>query len=67
VKTLKYVSLMFIAFVFILGCLGTRTSIKNQSADESKVTQEKLRLGSSLRLTFDIFLARVKRRLDPQF
>jgi hypothetical protein len=41
-KTLKYVSLMFIAFVFILGCSGTSTSIKNQSAEESKVTQEKL-------------------------
>ena len=41
-KTLKFLSLMFIAFVFILGCSGTRPSIKNQSADESKVTQEKL-------------------------
>jgi hypothetical protein len=41
-KTLKYVSLMFIAFVFIIGCSGTYANIKNQSGDESKVTQEKL-------------------------
>ena len=41
-KTLKYVSLMLIALGFILGCSGTSTSIKNQSEDESKVSQEKL-------------------------
>ena len=41
-KTLKYICLLFIGFAFIMGCSGTRTSIKNQSRDESKVTQEKL-------------------------
>ena len=38
----RFAGIAILIFVFILGCLVTGTSIKNQSADESKVTQEKL-------------------------
>jgi len=41
-KTLKYVSLMFIAFVFILGCSGNYGKLKPQSESDSKVTQREL-------------------------
>jgi hypothetical protein len=41
-KTIKYVSLMLIAFVSIIGCSGTYANIKNQSGAESKVTEKKL-------------------------
>ena len=41
-KTLKYVSLMIIAFVFILGCSGTNGKLKTQQESESKATQQKL-------------------------
>jgi len=41
-KTLKYVSLMFIAFAFILGCSGTYGKFKRQSESESKVTKREL-------------------------
>ena len=41
-KTLKYVSLMFIAFVFIMGCSGNYGNIKTQSESDSKVTQREL-------------------------
>jgi hypothetical protein len=34
--------LAILIFVFIMGCSGTRASIKNQSGEESKVTQKKL-------------------------
>ncbi len=33
---------MLIAFVSMIGCSGTYANIKNQSGDESKVTQKKL-------------------------
>ena len=41
-KALKYVSLMFIAFVFIMGCSGTYGKFKRQSESESKVTKREL-------------------------
>jgi len=41
-KILKYVSSMFIAFVFILGCSGTSGTLKTQSESDSKVTQQEL-------------------------
>jgi len=41
-KTLKYVSLMFIAFVFILGCSGNSGKLKTQSERDSKLTQQEL-------------------------
>ena len=41
-KTLKYVSLMFIAFVFILGCSGNSGKLKTQSEKETKLTQQEL-------------------------
>ena len=41
-KVLKYVSLMFIAFVFIMGCSGTYANLKTQSESDSKVTQQEL-------------------------
>ena len=41
-KTLKYVSLMFIAFVFIMGCAGNYGKFKRQSESESKVTKREL-------------------------
>jgi hypothetical protein len=41
-KTIKYFSLTLIAFVFIIGCSGNYANIKNQSVDESRVTQKKL-------------------------
>ena len=41
-KTLKYVSLMFIAFVFIMGCSGNYANIKNLSESESKAIQQEL-------------------------
>jgi hypothetical protein len=41
-KFIKYVSLMLIAFVSMIGCSGTYANIKNQSGDESKVNQKKL-------------------------
>jgi len=41
-KTLKYISLMFIAFAFIMGCSGNYGKLKTQSESESKVTQREL-------------------------
>ena len=41
-KTLKYVSLMFIAFVFIMGCSGNYANIRNLSESESKAIQQEL-------------------------
>ena len=41
-KTLKYVSLMFIAFVFILGCSGNSGKLRTQSERDSKLTQQEL-------------------------
>ena len=41
-KTLKYVSLMFIAFVSIMGCSGNYGKFKTQSESDSKVTQREL-------------------------
>ena len=34
--------LAILIFVFIMGCAGTSANIKNQSGDESKVTEKKL-------------------------
>ena len=41
-KTLKYICLFFIGFAYITGCSGNYANIKDQSEDESKVTQKKL-------------------------
>ena len=41
-KTLKYVSLMLLAFVFIMGCAGNYGKFKRQSESESKVTKREL-------------------------
>jgi hypothetical protein len=41
-KTLKYVSLMFIAFVFIMSCSGNHGNLKTQSEDDSRATQQEL-------------------------
>ena len=41
-KTLKYVSVLFVALVFFVSCSGTNANIKNQSRDKSKVTQQEL-------------------------
>lgn len=62
-KTLKCICLLFIGFAFIMGCSGTRTRIKNQSADESKVTQEKLIKNWS---DFDIWFKYTVVAFDPK-
>ena len=62
-KTLKCFCLLFIGFAFIMGCSGTRTRIKNQSADESKVTQEKLIKNWS---DFDIWFKYTVVAFDPK-
>ena len=41
-KNLKYVSLLLIAFVSILGCSGANGELKTLSESESKVTQQEL-------------------------
>ena len=41
-KTLKYVSLLLITFVSIMGCSGTSGKLKTQSENDSKVTQREL-------------------------
>ena len=41
-KTLKFLSLMLIAFVFIMGCAGNYGKFKRQSESESKVTKREL-------------------------
>jgi hypothetical protein len=41
-KTLKYVSLMFIAFVFIMGCAGNYGIFKRKTGSESKATKQQL-------------------------
>ena len=41
-KTLKYVSSIFLSFVFIMGCSGTSGKLKTQSETDSKVTQQEL-------------------------
>ena len=41
-KTLKYVSLMLIVFLLIIGCSGNNANIKDLSESESRVTQQKL-------------------------
>jgi len=42
-KTIKYISLMFIAFVSIMGCLGTYGKISKQTGTEDKMTLAELR------------------------
>ena len=41
-KTLKYVSSIFLSFVFIMGCSGTSGKLKTQSETDSKITQQEL-------------------------
>jgi hypothetical protein len=41
-KQIKYVSLMLIAFVSIMGCSGNNANIKNQLEDKSEVTKQEL-------------------------
>lgn len=41
-KTIKYVSLMLIAFVFLMGCLGPHAHLETQSESDSKVTLQEL-------------------------
>jgi hypothetical protein len=39
---MKYISLMLIAFISIVGCMGTYGKLKTQSRNDSKVTQQEL-------------------------
>ena len=41
-KTLKFLSLMFIAFVFIMGCSASYGKFKRQTESESRVTKREL-------------------------
>ncbi len=41
-KTLKYVSLLLIAFVSIMGCSANYGKLKTQLVSDSKVTQQEL-------------------------
>ena len=41
-EPIKYVSLMLILFLLIIGCSGTNGKLKTQSESDSKVTQKKL-------------------------
>ena len=41
-KTLKFVSIMLIAFVSIIGCSGNYGKLKTQNGSESKITQQEL-------------------------
>jgi hypothetical protein len=41
-NSLKFLSLMFIAFVFIMGCSGKYGNFKRQSRSELKVTKQQL-------------------------
>jgi hypothetical protein len=41
-KTTKYISLLLIAFISIVGCLGTYGKMKTQSGNDSKATQQEL-------------------------
>ncbi len=41
-KFVKYVSLMLIAFISIMGCSGTYGKLKTQSRNDSKTTQQEL-------------------------
>ena len=41
-KTLKFICLSFIGFVFILGCSGNNANIRNLSQSESKTIQQEL-------------------------
>jgi hypothetical protein len=38
----RLAGIVILIFIFIMGCSGTYANIKNQSGDESKVTQKKL-------------------------
>jgi hypothetical protein len=62
-KTLKYVSLMFIAFVFIMSCSGNHGKLKTQSKDDSRITQQELIDNSS---DYDIRYNRVVVVFDPK-
>ena len=41
-EPIKYVSLMLILFLLIIGCSGTNGKLKTQSESDSKVTQKEL-------------------------
>jgi len=41
-KTVKYISLMLMVFLLILGCSGNSGKLKKQSENDSKVTQQEL-------------------------
>ena len=41
-RTVKYVFLMFFAFIFIVGCSQDSAIIRTQSAELSKITQQEL-------------------------
>jgi hypothetical protein len=41
-KTIKYVSIMLIAFVSIMGCSGNYGKLKTQNESKSKITQQEL-------------------------
>jgi hypothetical protein len=62
-KTLKQVSILLIAFTLIIGCSGNTANIKNQSEDESKVTQKKITNDWS---DYDIKYNRVVIVFDPK-
>ena len=41
-KPVKYISLMLMVFLLILGCSGNSGKLKTQSENDSKVTQQEL-------------------------
>jgi hypothetical protein len=41
-NSIRLAGILIIAFTFIIGCSGSNANIKNQSGDESKVTQQEL-------------------------
>ena len=61
-KTIKYVCIMLIALVSIMGCSGKAGKIKTQSESESKVTQQELIDNAS---DYDIRYYRVIVVFDP--
>ena len=62
-KTIKFVSLMLIAIISIIGCTGTNVKLKTQSESESKVTQQELINNSS---DYEIRYNRVVVVFDPK-
>jgi hypothetical protein len=62
-KTMKFVSLMLIIFISTIGCSGTYGKLKTQSANDSKITQQKLINGWS---DYDIWFKSAVIVFDPK-